>query len=186
MLFSIVAATTSVAQDQRVKWRAGAGHSFLGTGDISGYTFFNEVELRLKKRFTVNSGIQFTNHAGSYEFTDHAYRYAVSGITGYINVNYLLLLKPRHRIAIGVGPSLRYQNSSDPYSIGVRREPTGMYILEIDYRNPRSTWALGYVVAPQYEFQISRRCFLGARFMLQNDTEGDLLASQALTFAVGL
>ena len=110
------------------------------------------------------------------------------GITAYTNISYALLLKSRHRITTGLGPSLRYQRSSAPTYIEYRLEPPspGTPTLIFEYEEPIASWALGFVLSAQYQYKVSEKFFLGARLMLQNDTRGDVITSQALTFSVRL
>ena len=180
--------TVSFAQKRAMKISFSAGHALHGTGDMHGYTFFAEVQIPFKKlkRFSVSPGIQFTGHAIEMDATEFKYRAVTSGLTAFATIDYMMLNKKLHRIRFSAGPSLRYQSDSQPDFVDGRRLPTGAWSTTLGYRSPLNTFSAGYLIAPQYEFQITKRLNLGLRLMLQNDTRGDVLTSQSLLMGVRL
>src|SRR5687768_13517972 len=160
------------AQSKPLKLSFSAGHAFHGTGDMHGYTFLAEVQIPFKKlkRFSVSPGIQFTGHAIEMDATEYTYRAVTSGVMAFTTIDYMLLDRKIHRIRLSAGPSLRYQSDSQPDFIDGRRLPSGEWLTTVGYRSPLNTFSAGYLLAPQYEFQITKRLHLGLRLMLQNDT----------------
>jgi hypothetical protein len=76
------------------------GLSIPGTGDLSGYNFFNQADIPFSKRFFLSPGIQFTNNSQTYSLTnDIRLNYVTSGIDFFTNIQYLVLNKSHHRIA---------------------------------------------------------------------------------------
>jgi hypothetical protein len=192
LLFTIccmVSVPRAYAQQIPHKINIGAGHAFLGTGDLSGYTVFTELEVPFQNsgRFSWSPGLQFSNHATTTYLTNgFEHRAITSGIAAWLKLDYAVLLSARHRITIGAGPSLRFQSDSQPTSIDGRLEPSGVWVTDISYEHNLNTLSPGYLIAPQYQYMISKRVALGLRVMLQNDTRGDVMASQVIMAAVNL
>lgn len=95
------------------------GISKHGTGDLSGYTFLNHVDIKFKN-FFLSPGIQFTNNSKAYILSSGLQlNFVRAEINAFFNINYLILNKTRHRIAIGAGPVLRFESSSYPLEFGI-------------------------------------------------------------------
>lgn len=82
------------------------------TGDLPGYSFLNQVDIRLGKRVFLSPGVQFTSHADYYPIATYTLNYVVTGLNVFTNINLALLNRPKHRITLGAGPVLRFQSSS--------------------------------------------------------------------------
>jgi len=184
----IICCITGYSQNGPFKINFAAGHALHGTGDMHGYTFLAELQIPFKRlpRLSVTPGLQFTGHSITVQATEYNLRTVTNGLTAFATLDYLVLAKKIHRIKVSAGPSLRYQSSSQPYYIDGRQLPSGEWLTIFGYSSPLNTYSVGYLVAPQYEFQISQRLNIGLRLMLQNDTRGDVLTSQSLLVGVRL
>lgn len=174
LLFYLVTANC-LAQRRPVEIIVGGGPSFNGSGDLGGYTFFNQVDVSLGKRFALSPGLHFTSHAGNSVAGRYEFRYVTTGINLYTQLNYYVLNRPRHRIALGLGPVVRYQSNPNPGSIGL----TNGTILDLYYYEPINSFSLGYHFSPAYYFRINRKFFIGGKGVLQNDLRGDIITSAA-------
>ena len=175
----------ATCQTKDISLIGGGGLSFLGTGDMKGYSFFNQVDIQLNKHFYLSPGIQFNNNSQTYLLYDFKLNYVTTGMNVFTNINYFVLNASRHRISIGAGPVLRFQSSSYPREVWANLESTGERSLFISYDKLHST-SLGYNVAPSYYYQCTKRFFLGAKFIFQNDTEGDVITSGLLFAGIKL
>ena len=176
---------TVTSQKKDFRLIIAGGYSTHGTGDLPGYSFLNQVDIELTKRFFISPGIQFTNHANTYPLTGYILNYVTAGINVFTNINYLLLNKVHHRISIGGGPIVRFENSSVPDETGTRLDENGNQILILKNDKLRST-SLGYNITPAYYYQCNSKMFFGARFILQNDTKGDMITSELFFIGVKL
>lgn len=100
----------------------------------------------------------------------------MEGVNVFTNINYLILNKTRHRIAIGAGPVLRFESSSYPLEFGINVNVNNEQELLLKNDKLRSV-SVGYNVTPSYYYQINTRLFLGAKFIFQSDTKGDVISS---------
>jgi hypothetical protein len=168
-------------QTKNISLIGGGGLSTHGTGDLSGYSFFNQADIQFSKRFFLSPGIQFTNNSQTYFLHDIRLNYVTAGIDFFTNIQYLVLNKSHHRLSIGVGPLIRFENSSYPSEVIWNLGNSGEQILTLTYDELHST-SLGYNIAPSYYYQPTKRFFIGAKINLQNDTEANIITSE-LVFA---
>lgn len=174
LLFSVKIAN---CQTKDIRIMVGGGLSTHGTGDLPGYSFFNQVDIHLNKHFFLSPGLQFTNHSQTSILRNgFNINYVTAGINIFTNINYLILNRSRHKIAIGAGPLVRFENSSLPSQVGLNLAQSGEYVLILKYDKLRNT-SVGYQVTPAYYYRFSDKLFLGAKFILQNDTNGDIITS---------
>ena len=173
LFFPIVACS----QVKNVRLIIGGGSSLHGTGDLKGYSFLNQVELKLKNNFFLSSGLQLTNNSQRSNLTYFSLNYVTAGANIFANINYSVINRNRHQVAIGAGPLLRFQNSSVPSEVGTNLSSSGEQILFIKYDKLR-TISIGYNISPSYYYQLSQKVSLGAKFILQNDTNSDMLTSE--------
>ena len=151
------------------------GISKHGTGDLSGYTFLNQVDIKFEK-FFLSPGIQFTNNSKTYILSSGLQlNFVTEGVNVFTNINYLILNKTRHRIAIGAGLVLRFVSSSYSLEFGTNLNVNNEQELLLKNDKLRSV-SVGYNVTPSYYYQINTRLFLGAKFIFQNDTKGDAIS----------
>ena len=163
----------------------GGGPSLNGSGDLSGYIALNEINVNIGKRFFLSPGFYFSNHSQRYQFPNFEFRHVIAGINVFTNINVLFLNNKHHSIAFGAGPVLRIQNESAPSNLGEQLGRTGQREVFYIYQ-PSPTTTFGYNVAPAYYYKLSRKLSLGAKFILQNDTEGNIITSEMLFVGVNL
>ena len=186
ILCIIFLAKIVTCQTKNISLIGGGGLSIHGTGDLSGYSFFNQVDIPFGKRFFLSPGIQFTNNSQTNFLTsDIRLNYVTSGIDFFTNIQYLVLNKSHHRIAIGVGPLLRFENSSYPREVSSNLGTSGEQILRLTY-DPLHSTSLGYNVAPSYYYQPAKRFFIGAKINLQNDTKANIITSKLVFVGIKL
>ena len=187
LLSVLVFLLANVVKSQTYEHRLliGGGKSMHGTGDLPGYSFFNQLDIQLNKRFFLSPGIQFTNHADKYYLSEFELNYVTAGTNIFTNINYFILNKTRHQVAIGAGPLLRFQNSSVPSYVASGLGASGAQVLTLQYDKLRST-SFGYNISPSYYYQFSTKCFLGAKLILQNDTEADVILSSMALIGIKL
>lgn len=183
LLFSVNIVT---CQTKDVRLIVGGGLSKHGTGDLPGYSFFNQVDIQLNKHFFLSPGIQFTNHSQT-DILSNEFRinYVTAGINIFTSINYLILNKSHHRISLGAGPLVRFENSSVPREVGINLGSSGEQVLFLKYDKLRST-SVGYHVTPAYYYQCCNKISLGAKFIFQNDTKGDAIISSAIFLGINL
>lgn len=176
----------SVAQREAPHLLIGGGRSLFGTGDLVGYSFFNEVDLPLTKSLFLSPGLQLSNASRSYQLMNFTLQYITNSVNLYTNINYRILNRSRNHISIGAGPVVRYQNTSIPDGASATLQPSGEYALGLDYTQPTSTLTIGYNVSPSYSYQFSKKFSLGVKLVLQNDTQGDIVTSEMLFLGIDL
>ena len=185
ILIAFIFPFAATAQKRDMRFVIGGGISLHGTGDMRGYNFLNQVDVMLTKRLYISPGIQFTNNAAKGVLTYFEVNYVTAGVNVFTNLNYLLVNKSRHQFAFGAGPMVRFQNSSVPTEIASNLSPSGEQILYIKYDKLRSV-SVGYNITPSYSYQYSKRIAIGAKVILQNDTEGDVITSQLVFVGIKL
>lgn len=176
----------SVSQSNQTKFMLGGGVSFNGTGDALGYAVLNEIDISIGKRFFLSPGIQLNTHSKTENINVYQLRYVTSGLNLFTNINYKILNKSRHQVALGVGPVLRLQTASEPSTVYYSTTPMGEPMLTLKYDDPIKTLSVGYNIMPSYYYTISKKLFAGAKGVLQNDTRGDVISSAFLFFGVNL
>jgi len=163
----------------------GGGPSMHGTGDLSGYSFLNQVEIKLNDHFFVSPGIQITNNSKTNQLTYFQLNYVSAGINVFANINYFVLNRSRHHLSVGAGPLVRFQNSSVPVEAGTNINAAGEPILFIKYDKLQSV-SFGYNISPAYYFQCTKKISAGTKFILQNDTRGDVIKTMSLFVGIKL
>jgi hypothetical protein len=174
------------AQDKGIRFVVSGGPSLYGTGDLPGYVFSNEVQFSLGRRFFLSPGLSFSSHADERYLTNYEFRFVTTGITVFTNLNLLLFHKNKHTLALGAGPVFRIQQRSAPDEYGQGLGSSGNQEVFFSYEGPMQTTAFGYNIAPSYLYRISSKVSLGARYLLQNDTHGDIITSGLLTIGLHL
>ncbi len=171
----------AASQKKDIRLVAGLGASKHGTGDMRGYNFLNQVDITLNKRFCLSPGLQFTNNSKEDQIAYRKINNVTAGLNVFTNLNYFLLNKQKHKFAVGAGPVVRFQHSSVPAELSYSLSPSGQEIYFFKYDKLR-TISLGYNISPAYYYQYSKKISFGAKIILQNDTEADVITS-ALLFA---
>ena len=181
----LFAPVISFSQKNNIQLIIGGGPSFNGTGDMKGYNFLNEADIELRKRWFISPGLQFTSHATSTTIGYSQINYVTAGINIFTGINYLLVDKNRHRFAIGAGPVVRFQYSSVPVEAGSTLSVSGEQVIFLKYDKLHTT-SIGYNVTPAYYYQCSKKISIGTKFILQNDSRGELISSALIFVSVAL
>ena len=133
--------------------------------------------LNLRNFFFLSPGIQFTNNSNAYILSSNLQlNFVTEGVNVFTNINYLILNRTRHSIVIEAGPVLRFESSSYSLEFGTNLNVNNEQELLLKNDQLRSV-SVEYNVTPSYYYQINTRLFLGAKFILQNDTKGDVISS---------
>lgn len=174
----------SNAQKKELTLIVGGGRSSTGTGDMGGYGALNELDIPLSKHFSINPGWQFNTFSSFIDFD--RYRTITTGVNIYGNFNYKPLNNKHHVIAIGAGAFVRFQDSNVPDSYEYHLNAAGEGVWSYYYYSPQKTTSVGYTIAPTYFYKISPKLSIGARLMLQNDTQEDIITSGFLLLGIKL
>ena len=186
VLCAIFITINVTSQTKEIRVMLGGGYSTNGSGSGHGYSFFNQVDIQLNKRFYISPGIQFTNHAQTYSLPPWNLNYVTGGVDVFTNINYLIISRSHHHFALGAGPFIRFQSSSVPlYACTTWDFNTNQKLLDIEYGKLRTT-SVGFNVAPMYYYQCNNKLLFGAKFSFQNDTEGDVITAATVFVGVKL
>lgn len=176
------------------EFRAVAGYSKHGSGDMDGVVFGAEYSRNTDKRFFLTYQLRggFNSSVDKVTFintitgtvTDVSIRFNTGGVQigmlGSINI----IRSSKHKFQVGIGPFARYQSTSNdgygmyyPTTTGV---PNVLY--EFYNPNPQHTVSFGGIFQLQYQFYVSRKMFVGIMGGFQTDTNGDAIPQAGLIF----
>lgn len=177
-----------------------AGRSFHGTGDLPGLSLDVAYDHSFLKRLDLTTGLTTTIHSDKDRFPTITFilpdqttqtlqapdrgmlRYTTAGVqlTSVLNYNFIAL--PRHKLRLGGGPVLRYENSSQPIAWGYEFNPTKNEVPVYSFGEFGNLHQLsvGFNLGLSYIFKISHKYQAGVRAWFQNDTNGSVITHLSL------
>lgn len=174
----------------------GVSYSRHGSGDLNGYLVDIGYEYQLKKRFSFYNNIAFSVHS------DDAYGYdwipqptnpflqskplifVKSGIQTTPTIFYAISDKEFSKFKIGLGPVLRFQESSSPtkysYNNGQEFNIANYYVI---LGVQPKVFTVGYKFSVDYMFTMNPKNSFSLKAFYQNDTNGDLIVGLGFSYA---
>lgn len=180
--------------------KAGVTTILFGSGDLTGFNYYNEYNRRLNNYLTLAPSVQFGfGSKSSLIYVDNPksgtpYADELRFTKGSAALDLNLYASPwrfdRSKIRLGVGPSLRYISDSSPNFYGVyyrgslKEFPEIFdYVMEAPrYDRPQNYLTLGYSLIAEGELHVSNRCILGARGAFQGYQSGETTLAIGLNF----
>jgi hypothetical protein len=163
------------AQSTKSKFdcRFGVGSSFLGSGDMRGVMFENELN------FTPNTHLAVGLSVG-YGKSDEGVYVLASFIESNANV-YLSPFKNNKRNDFRLGAGISYFTVSDSYLSSM--EWTGNVLIDADYEfDLRSSYGLNFIIEDSY--MITDKFLLGLKIYTQSYFNGDI--NSGLMLKIGM
>ncbi|MBY0347138.1 MAG: hypothetical protein K2W79_02675 [Hydrotalea flava] len=176
----------------------GSFYTYNGSGDIPGFVMSAEYGYKFKKRIQFLPAITFTNHyEENRHFTvyngvtyDQTLRFITSGFQAEAKAAYLLVDKKRINVKLIGGAIGRMQYDSYPsggYAVnypGLTGYPGILYEFYDDPRtgNKFKEFNIGYIAGPSVDYIFKNNWFISSRFLIQNDTNADFIASGFIGF----
>ncbi|MGM9507932.1 hypothetical protein ACS5NO_09400 [Larkinella sp. GY13] len=161
-LFVLLSSLMSVTAQNPVKasFKVGLNTIFFGSGDLRGTEIYNEYNYRLSSHFTLAPSL----HAG------YGTRPS-GGAKGTLSTDVTLFFSPmqfnQSKVRLGIGPSLRFLTDSRFSYPGDRYSP--------------NYWTLGYTMALEGEFNLSKRWLAGVGGSIQPYESGEIVSRCGLS-----
>ncbi|QHW00660.1 hypothetical protein [Spirosoma endbachense] len=164
--------------------KAGITYVLFGRGDRIGVNYYNEYNRSINRFLTFAPSL----HVGYGSKVDRLmadgfyqeFRFVKASFALDANLFVSPMRFERHKIRLGVGPSIRFLSESFPSSFGLRLVdspglPTGNQyaLIPIAYQRPRNQWTIGYTVVLEGELNVSPRWITGVRTSFQNYENGE-------------
>ncbi len=208
MLFGLLLLAGNVIYAQRAVFpntyrnniKAGVTTILFGSGDLTGFNYYNEYNHKLNNYLTVAPSVQFgfgsasspiyvSNPRNGVPYVDEL-RFSKGSAALDVNLYASPWRFERSKVRLGVGPSLRFISDSSPNFYGVyyrgslKEFPEIFdYIMDAPrYDRPQNYLTVGYSLIAEGELNVSDRCNLGARAAFQGYASGETTLMLGVNF----
>lgn len=185
LVFLLVSSAAFSQVPARNSVKAGFTYILFGSGDLSGFNYYNEYNHSINRFLTVAPSFHF-----GYGSKDGLYlRSTKASFSLDPNLFFSPFRFESSKIRVGIGPSLRFLSDSHPtggsgvYSQGaiLGLPPELPYVIApLGYSRPLNYWTVGYTIVLEGELNITPRWNAGVRTSFQNYDSGETAANAGL------